>query len=43
MDPLVREFVKYMLSQEGQQVVVKDGYIPLPNRIVQDELGKFGK
>lgn len=43
LDPLVREFVKYMLSQEGQQVVVKDGYIPLPNRIVQEELGKFGK
>ena len=43
MDPLVREFVKYMLSQEGQQVVVKDGYVPLPNRIVQDELGKFGR
>jgi phosphate transport system substrate-binding protein len=40
LDPLVREFVKYALSQEGQQNVVKDGYLPLPNRIVQEELAK---
>src|SRR5918992_1984231 len=37
LDPMVREFVKYVLSQQGQQVVVKDGFIPLPNRIVQEE------
>ena len=40
-DPLVREFVKYVLSQQGQQVVVKDGFIPLPNKIVQEELAKL--
>ncbi len=40
LDPLVREFVKYALSQEGQQNVVKDGYLPIPNRIVQEELAK---
>jgi phosphate transport system substrate-binding protein len=28
--PLEREFVKLVLSREGQEVVVKDGYIPLP-------------
>ncbi len=28
-DPLVREFVSYVLSKEGQQVVSKDGYFPL--------------
>jgi phosphate transport system substrate-binding protein len=39
-DPLVREFVKYALSQEGQQNVVKDGYVPLPGRVVQEELAK---
>jgi phosphate transport system substrate-binding protein len=36
LDPLVRELVKYILSQEGQQVVVKDGFLPLPAKIVQD-------
>lgn len=40
-DPLVRELVKYMLSQEGQQVVVKDGYVPVTSKIVQEELAKL--
>jgi len=40
-DPMVREFVKYVLSQQGQQVVVKDGFIPLPGKIVQEELAKL--
>lgn len=40
-DPMVREFVKYVLSQQGQQTVVKDGFIPLPAKIVQEELGKL--
>jgi phosphate transport system substrate-binding protein len=40
-DPMVREFVKYVLSQQGQQVVVKDGFIPLPNRVIQEELAKL--
>lgn len=30
LDPLRAEFLKYILSREGQQVVVKDGYLPLP-------------
>ena len=37
LDPLVREFVKMVLSKEGQEVVVKDGYFPLPGRIEQEE------
>jgi phosphate transport system substrate-binding protein len=41
LDPLVREFVKYVLSQQGQTTVVKDGFIPLPGRIVQEELAKL--
>ena len=28
MDPLVREFARFILSKEGQEVVVKDGYLP---------------
>ncbi|MEJ6655343.1 MAG: phosphate ABC transporter substrate-binding protein PstS family protein [Pseudomonas sp.] len=32
--PLEREFVKMMLSKEGQEVVFKDGYVPMPKRVV---------
>lgn len=27
-DPIVKEFIKFVLSKEGQEVVVKDGYFP---------------
>jgi phosphate transport system substrate-binding protein len=40
-DPLVREFLRYVLSQQGQQTVVKDGFIPLTQKIVQEELAKL--
>jgi phosphate transport system substrate-binding protein len=39
--PLVREFLKFVLSQQGQQTVVKDGFIPLTSKIVQEELAKL--
>jgi phosphate transport system substrate-binding protein len=41
LDPLVREFCKFVLTQEGQQVVIKDGYLPLPAKIVTEELKKL--
>jgi phosphate transport system substrate-binding protein len=41
LPPLVKEFLKYVLSQEGQQVVIKDGYGPLPLPILQQELKKL--
>jgi phosphate transport system substrate-binding protein len=37
VDPLVRGFVRYALSRDGQQVVVKDGYLPVPHRVAQEE------
>jgi phosphate transport system substrate-binding protein len=40
-DPLVLEFLRYVLSRTGQQVVVKDGYLPLPARIVAEELARL--
>ncbi len=40
LDPLVREFLKLILSKDGQEVVVKDGYLPLPPAIVAEELKK---
>jgi len=41
VDPLVREFCKFVLTQEGQQVVIKDGYLPLSAKIVAEELKKL--
>lgn len=29
LPPLLREFLTYVLSKEGQEIVVKDGYLPL--------------
>ena len=40
LDPLVAEFVKLMFSKEGQEAVVKDGYMPLSAEQAQDELAK---
>ena len=40
-DPLVKEFLRYVLSQEGQQAVVKDGYVPLVSEIVDLEAKKL--
>ena len=36
------EFVKMILSQQGQAIVDKDGYIALPRAIVDAELKKLG-
>ncbi|MGZ5051384.1 MAG: PstS family phosphate ABC transporter substrate-binding protein [Methylobacter sp.] len=36
--PLENEFVKMVLSKTGQQVVIKDGYIPLPAKVVDKVL-----
>jgi phosphate transport system substrate-binding protein len=33
--PLEREFIKLVLSRSGQEVVLKDGYIPLPAAVVE--------
>ena len=37
LDPLTREFLKFVLSKEGQEIVVKDGYYPLSARLVKDD------
>jgi phosphate transport system substrate-binding protein len=41
LDPLTREFAKLILSKEGQEVVVKDGYFPIPSQIAKEELSKI--
>ena len=39
--PLEAEFIKMVLSKTGQQVVIKDGYIPLPAKVVEKALGNL--
>lgn len=36
--PVTLEFLKLVLSRQGQEVVVKDGYIPLPSAVAEREL-----
>ena len=38
LPPLEQEFIKMVLSQTGQQIVIKDGYIPLPAKVVEKDL-----
>jgi phosphate transport system substrate-binding protein len=40
LDPLAREFARLMLSREGQEAVVKDGYFPIPASVAKEELNK---
>ncbi len=41
LTPLTAEFIKFVLSKQGQQVVVKDGFGPLPPAAIDDELAKI--
>lgn len=39
-DPIVAEFIKYIQSKEGQEVNVKDGFLPLPAGTAKAEANK---
>lgn len=41
LDPLVREFLSFVLSRKGQEIVVKDGYYPLPRKMVEEQMHKL--
>jgi phosphate transport system substrate-binding protein len=38
LGPLVREFLAFVLSKDGQEIVIKDGYLPLLGQHVAEEL-----
>lgn len=40
-DPLRREFVKLIFSKQGQEVVAKDGYFPVPVSVAREDLEKL--
>jgi len=42
LSPLEAEFVKLVLSKQGQEVVVKDGYIPVPKRVADKVIKELG-
>lgn len=42
LDPLRREFVKYVFSKQGQMAVIKDGYYPVNARIATQALESVG-
>ncbi|HEC12575.1 MAG TPA: phosphate ABC transporter substrate-binding protein PstS family protein [Acidiferrobacteraceae bacterium] len=41
LTPLEKQFLTMVLAKSGQQVVVKDGYIPLTAKIAKEELAKL--
>ena len=41
LSPMDQEFIKMILSQTGQEIVIKDGYIPVPSKVVAAELKKI--
>lgn len=41
-DPLVKEFIRFVMSKEGQAVVIKDGYFPLPAKKAAEFLESSG-
>jgi len=41
MDPMIREFLKYVLSREGQIIVIKDGYLPISHKLASKMLAEL--
>ncbi len=42
LDPLRREFLRYVLSRDGQADVRKDGYLPVTAAVAADALSELG-
>ena len=40
--PLEREFLKMVLAKQGQEVVVRDGFVPLPAAVAAQQLEALG-
>ena len=38
LDTLTREFIKFIVSKDGQEIVTKDGYYPIPAKVSADVL-----
>lgn len=42
LDPMTAEFLKMVLSKQGQELVAKDGYIPVPAKVLEKDLATLG-
>lgn len=42
LDPLRLEFVRFIFSREGQQEVIKDGYLPVDSKTAEEALNSVG-
>jgi len=42
LDPLRREFIKFVFSQSGQQIVIKDGFYPVSYNIAKEDMTALG-
>ncbi|MGD9973231.1 MAG: PstS family phosphate ABC transporter substrate-binding protein [Desulfatirhabdiaceae bacterium] len=42
INPLQGEFIKFVFSREGQQIVIKDGFYPVTNALAQEDLKALG-
>jgi len=42
LDPLHAEFIRFMFSKEGQEIVVKSGYLPVTAAIAEVECANLG-
>ncbi len=42
LDPLTREFVKMLFSRQGQEVVHRDGFVPVPASFAANVLAELG-
>jgi phosphate transport system substrate-binding protein len=40
LDPITREFIKMIQTKEGQDVVIRDGYFPIPAKVATQEVAK---
>ena len=42
LDPKIKEYIRYILSREGQDAVQRDGkYLPLTAQVVREQLKKL--
>ena len=42
LTPMDAEFLKMVMAKVGQEVVVKDGYLPLPAKVVEKQMKELG-
>lgn len=41
LDPMTKEFLRFALSKRGQEIVKKDGFIPISAKVAKEELAKL--